>query len=65
MVRISDRLPPLGPPSVEITRNEKVSFPKITLRLNAVMFEDGTIAGPAGEQFREKIKEALAEDKKP
>lgn len=65
MVRISDRLPALGKTLVEATMNNEVSFPKVTIRLNAVMLEDGSIAGPLGEQFREKIKEALSEDKEP
>jgi|ERR1044071_4207816 hypothetical protein len=63
MVRISDRLPQLGQRVVEATMNKEVSFPKVTIRLNAVMFEDGSIAGPMGEQFRAKINEALSEDK--
>jgi hypothetical protein len=63
MVPISDRLPALGTSAVEATRNDRISFPKLTIKLNAVMLEDGSIVGPLGEQFREKIKQALAEDK--
>jgi hypothetical protein len=65
MVLITNRLPELGEAAVEVTANPKVSFPKVTIRLNAVMFEDGNVAGPMGEQFRQKINDALAEDKKP
>jgi hypothetical protein len=65
MVPISDRLPALGEAAIEATMNSEVRFPKVTIRLNAVMFEDGSIAGPMGEQFREKVKESLSEDKKP
>lgn len=63
LVPISNHLPELGEAMVEATMNSEVNFPKVTIRLNAVMFEDGSIAGPMGEQFREKVKEALSEDK--
>jgi hypothetical protein len=63
MVPISNRLPQLGKGAIEATMNEEVSFTKVTIRLNAVMFEDGSIAGPMGEQFRVKVNEALSEDK--
>jgi hypothetical protein len=62
MVRISNRLPELGEAMVEGMPNRWVSFPKLTIRLNAVMFENGSIAGPMGEKFREKVNEALSED---
>jgi len=65
MVPITNRLPELAEAAVDVTANPKVSFPKVTIRLNAVMFEDGNVAGPMGEQFRKKVKEALSEDKKP
>jgi len=64
MVLITNRLPELGNSAVEVTRNPKVSFPKVTIRLSAVMFEDGNVAGPTGEEFRKKVNEALSEDKK-
>ena len=64
MVLITNHLPELGNSAVEVTRNPKVSFPKVTIRLNAVMFEDGNVAGPMGEEFRKKVNEALSEDKK-
>ncbi len=63
MVPISGPLPELGKPVVEAKMNSKVSFPKVTIRLVAVMFEDGNIAGPMGEQFWAKVKEVLSEDK--
>ena len=65
MVPITNRLPELGEAALDVTANPKVSFPKVTIRLNAVMFEDGNVAGPMGEQFRKKVNEALSEDKKP
>lgn len=62
MVRISNRLPELGKALVEAIKNPWVRFPKLTIRLNAVMFENGMIAGPMGEKFREKVNEALSDD---
>jgi len=59
LVLVTERLPELGPMLVEAERNLSVTFPRVTMKLNAVMFEDGTIAGPMGEKFREKVNGSI------
>jgi hypothetical protein len=63
LVLIKDRIPPL-PAAGQVTEYSKQQFKQLTIKLTAVVFENGEAVGPSSAEFLEHLRTEVLEEEK-